>query len=397
MRIAIFSDNFYPELSGISDSVITLAKELAKKGHEIHFYAPKYSAKEFLKSGLPEQELDLGENIKIHRLFSFPVPSPTGQSRLVIPLGLSLASIRKIKPDIIHSQLFFGMGLEALMAAKLNRIPLVGTNHTAITEFVRYLPGGNWLKSSALRYAIWYYNRCDYVTAPSQAVFDEMTPNGFHRVHEAISNPIDLTTFSPKENKPGESAEMRKKCRLSENTVVYAGRLAEEKNIDTIIRAIAQAKKKVPSIDLAIAGHGAAETSLKLLAQKLGIEHQVKFLGTLDKMTLAKLYRASNIFCIMSTSETQSMTLMQALGCGLPALGANARALPEYITPENGFLIEPGDHATLADRMISLLQDPGLAEKLRKGALNSVQKYSTAQIASRWEEVYKKVKGTILK
>lgn len=394
MKIAMFSDNFYPELSGISDSIVTLAKELAKKGHEIHFYAPKYSAKDYLKAGLPEQEPDLGPNIKFHRLFSFSVPSPTGQSRLVIPLGLSLNSIRKVRPDIIHSQLFFGVGLEALLAAKLNKIPMVGTNHTAITEFVRYLPiRANWFKSLALKYATWYYNCCDYVTAPSQAVFNEMIPNGFHKPHESISNPIDLITFSPEENKAGENDEIRKKFRLSESTVIYAGRLAEEKNIDVIIRAIALVKEKIPTITLALAGHGAAEESLKKEAEKLGVTKHMKFLGTLDKPTLAKAYRASKIFCIMSTSETQSMTLMQAMGCGLPVIGANARALPEYINKENGFVIEPGDHKTLANKIISLLQNADLAAELSRGSLAMVQKYSTGQIANRWEEVYKKIKG----
>lgn len=393
MKIAMFSDNFYPELSGISDSIITLAKELAKNGHEIHFYAPKYSSKDYLKAGVAEQEPDLGPNIKFHRLFSFSVPSPTGQSRLVIPLGLSLNSIRKVRPDIIHSQLFFGVGLEALLAAKLNKIPLVGTNHTAITEFVRYLPiHANWFKSLALRYAIWYYNRCDYVTAPSQAVFSEMTPSGFSRPHEAMSNPIDLATFGSKELKPGESDELRKKFRLSENTIIYAGRLAEEKNIDVIIRAVALAKEKIPGINFALAGHGSAEESLKKLAKELGVSERIKFLGTLDKPTLAKAYRASKIFCIMSTSDTQSMTLMQAMGCGLPALGANARALPEYINKENGFIIEPGDFKTLADRIVTLFQDENLMAELKKGALSGVQKYSTAQIANQWEAVYKKTK-----
>lgn len=396
MKIAMFSDNFYPELSGISDSIITLAKELAKKGHEIHFYAPKYSAKDYLKSGLPEQEPDLGPNIRFHRLFSFPIPSPTGQSRFVVPLGFSLNSIRKLKPDVIHSQLFFGVGLEALLAARLNGIPLVGTNHTAVTEFVRYLPiRTDWFKSLALKYAIWYYNRCDYVTAPSQAVFSEMTPDGFNRPHQTISNPIDLTVFSDTEMKTGERNEVRKKFHLSEHTVVYAGRLAAEKNIDVIIKAVALARKKIPSLVLALAGHGSAEESLKKTARESGISDAVRFLGVLDKTTLAKAYRASNIFCIMSTSETQSMTLMQAMGCGLPALGANARALPEYIkNGETGFLIEPGDYQNLAAKLIFLFGDASLMKAIRENSLQEVRKYSAAQIANRWEEVYKNMKGT---
>ena len=78
MRIAIFSDNFYPELSGISDSVIALSKELAKRGHFVHFYAPRYSAAEFAKSNLPTREIDLGPQVSITRrrvvFWCWPVP-----------------------------------------------------------------------------------------------------------------------------------------------------------------------------------------------------------------------------------------------------------------------------------------------------------------------------------
>ena len=72
MRIAIFSDNFYPELSGISDSIISLAKELSVRGHYIHFYVPYYSAANYRKIGLPLEEIVLREKIKITRFFSLP-------------------------------------------------------------------------------------------------------------------------------------------------------------------------------------------------------------------------------------------------------------------------------------------------------------------------------------
>ena len=390
MKIAIFSDNFYPELSGISDSVVALAKELAERGHEINFYVPKYAPKDFKKLNPFAKELDLGNKIKIIRLFSFSYPAATGQSRLVIPSGLSLASIKEFKPDVIHSQLFFGVGLEALLAAKINKIPFIGTNHTAITEFARYAPiKAKWFKNLMLKYAVWYYNRCKFVTAPSQAVFDEMAEYGFRRPHKVISNPIDLKIFRPRMDDREGGAATRKEFNLSENTVVYAGRLAAEKNIDVIIRAIALAKEKVPTINFAMAGHGIAMESLKNLAKELGVEKEVKFLGTLDKQMLAKIYRASKIFAIASTSETQSMTLMQAFGCGLPAIGVKARALPEYINQRNGFLVEPGDYKTLAEKFVFLFKNPIERQALSMGALEFIQNFSAERIAGAWEEIYK--------
>lgn len=72
MRIAIFSDNFYPELSGISDSIIALSKELAKRGHFIDFYVPYYPKADYKLANVAEHEIDLGKNIKVHRFNSFP-------------------------------------------------------------------------------------------------------------------------------------------------------------------------------------------------------------------------------------------------------------------------------------------------------------------------------------
>ena len=138
-----------------------------------------------------------------------------------------------------------------------------------------------------------------------------------------------------------------------------------------------------------MAGHGIAMESLKNLAKELGVEKEVKFLGTLDKQMLAKIYRASKIFAIASTSETQSMTLMQAFGCGLPAIGVKARALPEYINQRNGFLVEPGDYKTLAEKFVFLFKNPIERQALSMGALEFIQNFSAERIAGAWEEIYK--------
>ncbi|MBU6141548.1 glycosyltransferase [Patescibacteria group bacterium] len=395
MKIAIFSDNFFPELSGIADSIIALAKALSARGHEIHFFVPQYSVVDYRKGNLLQQELDLGPHVHIHRLSSFSVPSPTGQARLVLPIGGSLREMRKIKPDIIHTQLIFGVGLEALLAGKMTHTPVIGTNHTAITEFVRYLPVRfPWAKSLALRYAVWYYNSCEFVTAPSESVFSEMVPNGFVRPHQALSNPIDTDLFTEKVAKAKEKEETIKKLKLSPNTIVYAGRLAAEKNIDTIIRALPAVRAKVPDVVLALAGHGAGADELRMLAKNLNVVQHVRFLGTLEKPLLAKLYRAGRAFAIASTSETQSMTLMQALACGLPAVGVNARALPEYITPENGFIVEPGDAEGMANALIGILKNKKTWSRLSKGARRSVERYAIPRVADTWEELYRRYKKT---
>ncbi len=389
MRIAIFSDSFYPELSGISDSIIVLAKELKKLGHEIHFFAPSYSAKDYQKANLKSDKDALG-GMPAHRFFSLPYRAGTGQGRLVIPTFWRWLKVKKIKPDIIHSQLFFGVGLEAMLAARFLKIPLIGTNHTAITEFAHYSPIKiSWFENLSLNYAVWYYNHCDFVTAPSQSVFTEMEKYGFTKSHQVVSNPIDTITFKADDKQSKES--LKKQFNLSANTIVYAGRLAREKNLDVIIKAVAIVKKQIPDINFSIAGHGAAELELKNLIKELKIKNNVKFLGTLDKPTLARLYQASEIFVITSTSETQSLVMLQAMGCGLPVIAAEARALPEYVNETNGLLIESGDFKTLAEKIIYMFKNPTISKNLGQGACGYVQQFSAENIARKWEKLYQQI------
>ncbi len=388
MKIAIFSDNFYPELSGIADSIISLAKELAKRGHLINFYVPQYSAKDYSVAGLKKEELNLGEKIKIIRFFSFPYPGPTKQGRFILPLGLRVFKIKKFNPDIIHSQLFFGMGLEALFAAKILKKPLVGTNHTAITEYLKYSPlRGRWLENFSLNYVNWYYHQCQLLTAPSRSVIDEMLQHGFKGEWHVISNPIDTQTFCPLPNKNW----LKKKFNLSEQTIIHAGRLAEERNIDVIIKSLSIIKKQIPGIRLALAGKGAAEEKLKALTNSLRLKENVTFLGFLDKTTLNEAYNASKIFVITSTSDTQSMVMMQAMAAGLPIVGVKARALPEYINKQNGLIVEPNNEKKLAEKTILLLKDSTRRRRLGQGARKFALNFSAASIAAEWEVIYKKL------
>ena len=387
MKIAIFSDNFYPELSGISDSILLLAKELAKLNHQVNFYVPRYSAKNYRVINLLKSELNLGPNIKVSRLFSLPAPFVGKQARMVLPLFFR-PLFNGFKPDIIHTQLFFGAGFEALFRSKINRVPIVGTNHTAISEFVnRVRINSKFIEQTSLDYASWYYNRCDFVTAPSRSVFKEMLAFGFKKPRQVISNPVDLDVFQT----VGDKAAFKRKFKLSDKTIVYAGRLAPEKNIEVVIKAAAIAKKRISGLNLAIAGSGQAENELKRLAKELGLENEVKFFGTISQADLAKLYKAAEVFAIASTSETQSLVLMQALACGLPAVAVNSRALPEYVNEKNGFVVRAGDEEAMAEKFILLLENGGEREKLSRGATESVQQFSAPNIAKEWEKLYRQV------
>ena len=385
MRIAIFSDNFHPEIGGIQDSIEALAAELGRRGHAVDFYVPRYGAKDYARIAAAPAELDLGANVVIRRVWSLPVTSSTQQSRLVVPSPLRvLRALRRSRPDIVHSQTFLGLGLDALIGAHRLGIPVVGTNHTAIRAFGPYIP----IRTAwAEGLVIWYYNRCDMVTAPSRSVFDELGVGRLRPPLEVISNPIDVETFHPLPE--GGSAVPAAEDGLPMATLVYAGRLAAEKNIDTILRAVARLQEEGRPVTLALAGHGGARPHLEALAAELGIAGLVLFTGTLDKRRLARLFQQAEIFVNMSESETQSMALLQAMACGLPAIGANCRALPEFISDAHGFVIDPRDHMALAERIGLLLGNSGMRATLGRNAVAFAGRFSIAAVADQWEEAYR--------
>ncbi len=391
MRIAIFSDNFYPEISGISDSIISLAKELAQKGHQIAFFVPRYTQKDFEIANRSYQELDLGKNIQIHRFFSFSYPnSPTKQARLVIPTFWRWIKVKKFNPDIIYTQDIFGMGLEALLASKVLKTILIGTNHTPITEFLKYGPvRGKLIDKFSLKYVSWYYNHCRWISAPNKIIVSEMRANGFNKTAEVISNPIELKSFQA--YPITEKELLKEKLGLSKNTIIYTGRLAPEKNIDVAIKATALVKKKIPDINLVLTGYGSAENSLKKLARKLKVEENIKFFGFVESgKPFTDLYNACDIFVVTSTAEMQCMSMMQAMACGLPVIAVEAWALPEYVNSQNGYLIKPGDVTALAKKIICLLKNPQKRVKLGEGGINYVANFSAKKIATIWELMLEK-------
>jgi len=394
MKIAIFTDNFYPELSGITDSVLMLGTALARRGHSIIFVAPRYSKNDFKKAKLLFQEADLAKNISVLRLPSIVYPnSPTGQSRIAIPLGpfgSTYRKLKKMKPDIVHTNSPFGSGIEALMISKLLKIPLIGTNHTPIVEFMAYSPfHPKWFVEIFVRYYSWYYNRCTFVSAPCNALLENMAEHGFKKEHKAISNPVLLDSFTPPQSIQSKN-DLKKHFGFSTHTVLYAGRLAEEKHVNVIIRAIEIVKTKIPDICFVITGHGNAEASLKKLTADLHLQNVVRFMGYVDFAKFPLIYQASDLFAVMSTAETQCISLMQAFSCGIPGITARAWGLPEYTGTQAGIIIEPGDSAALADTIIELFNNPARIKKMGTAAIESVKKYYPNAVAQTWEELYKK-------
>jgi glycosyltransferase involved in cell wall biosynthesis len=389
-RLAMFTDSFYPELGGIQDSVITSARALGARGYEIFIFAPTASDRDYQRAGLPMGEIDLGPNVQVIRLASMGIPSSTQQSRLVLPTGRRWRELSAFRPELVHTHSFLGAGLEGRRAARKLGVPLVGTNHWAAGAFASFAPVPDGakirLRQAVNRAVARYYNSCDWVTAPSAAVILDMQLHGMLQRCQVISNPIDTGLFRPLP--PRERQHLKAEFGFSGSTILFAGRLAPEKSIDVLIRAMASLRATTPDIMLALVGHGSARDSLERLAAQLGVTSNLRFLGTVDHATLAQLYNAADVFAIASTTETQSMVLLQAMSSGLPTVAANRGGLIEYARAGGGLLAEPGQPLDFAAKLGQTLHDPSLRARMQSQAVRSAATYSVASVVDAWEDLY---------
>ena len=370
MRIAFCTDIYLPQLSGVADSIQLLSSQLKKRGHTVRIYAPR------IRNSLNEPD--------VFRLLSYSVPGSKDGLVLVLPVG-ALKDMKRFRPDIIHTHTFSTLGFLALYASWKLDVPLVGTDHTFPADYLHYIKlDYAFFRFIARRFATWYYNHCSYVTAPSRNMLDELKTYGLRTPIEVISNPIPLNIFRQLDNR----AELKTKYNLHKKTILMFGRIAVEKNLDFALDIFAETLKKIDA-ELVIVGDGPYRSALEEKTRKMGLEKAVHFFGVLRGERLVEVINSADLYLITSTSDTQSMTTLQAMACGLPVVGAHAGGLPEYILENTtGFTVPPTDKRVFTEKVVELLKNAALAEKFGEAAMRSVFSFLPENIVKRFEKVY---------
>lgn len=385
MKIALFADNFYPELSGIADTIATTGKELVRRGHHIEYFVPSYTQKDYERSATSRQEPDLGTNVRIHRMASLPFPTGTLQGRAAIPNILSGYSNTKF--DIVHSNSFWGPGMEAFCLSKIQHIPLIGTNHTLIESFIDYSPiKNNFVKHLLKSYVVGYYNRCTLVTTPSDFLIEDMKNAGLQKPTQNVSNPIEPLFFTPRAPKENLKNELG----LSSFTFLYTGRISAEKNVSIVLDAFIDFLKIHSDAQMVFIGHGTLRLEYEEKIKSLGLTTKIIFTGPFlgeNKHLLYDYYHASDAFVMPSTSETQSMSTLQAMATQIPIIAANAGALPEIIK-DRGVLFEPNDKNSLTTQLEYVYSKNQVLDKIVTNARKYAENYTVQTIADVWEKIY---------
>jgi glycosyltransferase involved in cell wall biosynthesis len=166
--------------------------------------------------------------------------------------------------------------------------------------------------------------------------------------------------------------------------VVYLGRLRYYKSIDVAIRALPGILRAVPDLCFSIVGSGMAETSLRALAQELGVADHVRFHGYVSETEKIRLLQQAHVVVNTSMKEGWGLTMLEANACGTPVVGADVPGLCDSVQHgKTGMLVPYGDPVALAESVRDLLLDHGRRERMEENALAWAALFDWDQAAQR--------------
>jgi len=380
LNIAFICDPIGSNKSGVVVSTIRFAKLLKKRGHHVIFIGAK--SKEDKGHGHHEE-------IKTYRFRSIPIPKSGGWN-LALPTPKELRKIfQKEKIDIIHTVLPMSGAIMATMAARKMGIKMVAHSHSQPENLFMEMPKviQPTLAKIWNKYLAWLYGKAEWLIYPTEMARSLL--NKLARENQpstVISNGIDLQEFKPMDignffarfKIPGEGIKL-----------LYLGRLFPEKSIDTLIKAMPKIIEKHEHTYAIMVGGGHLRAKLEKLAQELGVEKHVIFLGLVSEEDKVFALNAGDIFVLPSLAELEGMAVLEAMACGKPIIISDAEmSASRYFVEDNGFLFKAKDPADLANQALKLITNKELREKMSKASLGKIKNYDINKSVDKLEEVY---------
>lgn len=370
-RVLLFPSAYYPHVGGIEEVTRQLALHLAARGHHAEVVTNLWPAGTMAKETL--------DGVPVTRLpLVLPEHSARGGGRFAAVAPRSAVRLTRLtgRFDLLH---VIGAGPNAAYAAALRRLLGARVVLTLQGE-LRADAHRAFERSRSLRFGLRrLLASADAVTACSRFVLDELADGGLARRADAEVIPNGVN--------PGEFDRG-----AQGGYILAAGRLVEQKGLDTLLRAYAAACPELGGRRLVLAGDGPERARLEGLADLLGLNGDVSFLGSVGRERVAELLRGADLFAFPSRYEAFGVVLLEAMAAGVPVVAARAGGIPEFaVDGENALLVPPDDERALAGALTRLVHDDDLARRLVAGGRAQAERHSWKTIATRYEEVYRRV------
>ena len=376
MKILITTDWYAPVVNGVVVSVLLLQRELEKLGHEVRVVTLAPGLRSFRRG-------------PIYYIGSVSAGKIYPGARL--RLGRSEALLEQLEawgPDIVHSQCEFSTLRVAMAIAHRMDVPVVHTYHTVYEDYTHYLPVGRRAgKLVATTLSRRVCRRMACVVVPSGKVERLLRSYGVSRRIEVIPTGIDLSAYRQAPD-PGEQEALRRRLGIPKGKLVllYLGRMAREKGLETLIDHLAQADRR--DAVLLLVGDGPDREEILSHARERRLP--VIFAGMVPHSEVPNYYRLGDLFVTASTSETQGLTYFEALAAGLPVLCRRDPCLEGVIEDGvNGW--QYSDGTEFGRRLERFCGDKDLRQRMAQAAEETAERYSAETFGRAAEALYRSV------
>ena len=383
MRIGLFTDTYPPFINGVSTSIQMLENALRKKGHKV-----------FIVTVNPDDMSYKVENNE--RVLRIP-GIPTGIYDYRLTTFYPIKAVNIIKDwnlDIIHTHTEFGIGTFARVIGKQFDIPVVHTYHTMYEDYIHYITKGYFDTpgKKIVEYLTKFY--CDKtiqeLIVPTKKTYDLFKEKyKYERNVHIIPTGIEIERFYKEKISLSKINTKKTELGITNNDliVLFVGRVASEKSIDFLINNHNNLLKKNKNIKLLIVGDGPDLEEYKKLCKKYKIEDNIKFTGKVPWEDIPLYYNLSDIFVTASHTETQGLTVVEAMAASLPVVALDDESFRNTVIDElTGYLFK--NKKEYINRMLELINDKEKRIKMgNQGRINS-ESYSSKYFAERVLKVY---------
>jgi glycosyltransferase involved in cell wall biosynthesis len=406
VKIAVFSDAYWPRINGLTVAVDSFCKELAALGHEVVIICPRYDR---IKEGAIEKvPVDETHSLTLIRVPSRPMLfSKEDRTCFISKARWVYRLVDEFSPDIVHIHSEYVLSefghWYAISRNKKSghKIPVFYTFHTLWEEYVVYytpfLPKwfSRWVISLWRRAEL---ARSDVVIAPTPQINEVIASYKMHTKTAIIPTGIEPALFS---HSAEEASLYRRKLEeiypalKGKDILLYAGRMRPEKNLEFLLELMPKLLEEQPNTVLLMVGDGAELPALKHLAKKLKLEDKCIFTGYMGRAELSLAYSISALFLFPSKTETQGLVTLEAFASGIPVVAMGCMGTKAVMQGSlGGFMVEPTSPAQTRSDFIDcinrLLNDKALYTEKCKEAKEAVQNWTIKAQTARLVDEYAK-------
>jgi glycosyltransferase involved in cell wall biosynthesis len=377
MKIGMMVDSYKPYVSGITNYIEINKRHLELAGHEVFVFTFG----------------DLEYKDKEPRVI-YSRGVPLSDSGFYLSTRYSTAAKKLLQSmDIIHVHHPFLSGRLALRYSRSPQIPIVFTNHTRYDLYAQaYLPMMPEEMSQGLLQAYMpsFCEAVDLVIAPSAGMEKVLRQLNVEGNIEVVPNGVDLKNFYRARPFP------RTKLGYIEDDIllVYAGRLAPEKNLPFLLKSFAGVAQALPNAHLLLIGSGIQlyEEEIRNLVGELELTQRVRFTGRIAYDELPAYLAMCNIFVTASITEVHPLSVIEAMGAGLPVMGIHSVGVSDTVRDGITGLLATHDLPAFTAKLARLCLDPNLRAQMGDSARKASSAYAIERTTSLMLDHYEKIK-----